>query len=70
MRRVAPGDQFIVMACDGLWDEMSSDQVHTTLESSLPAVALSLCGAAVLRMLLCSGCAHSQASNQFTRQKR
>jgi serine/threonine protein phosphatase PrpC len=30
MRRVAPGDQFIVMACDGLWDEMSSDQVvHT-----------------------------------------
>merc|ERR1711998_516413 len=27
MRRVAPGDQFIVMACDGLWDEMSSDQV-------------------------------------------
>jgi len=30
MRRVAPGDQFVVLACDGLWDEMSSDQVvHT-----------------------------------------
>lgn len=30
MRRVAPGDQFVVIGCDGLWDEMSSDQVvHT-----------------------------------------
>jgi serine/threonine protein phosphatase PrpC len=30
MRRVAPGDQFVIVACDGLWDELSSDQVvHT-----------------------------------------
>lgn len=30
MRRVARGDQFVIVACDGLWDEMSSCQaVHT-----------------------------------------
>lgn len=30
IRRVARGDQFVIVACDGLWDEMSSDQaVHT-----------------------------------------
>merc|ERR1711959_243305 len=30
MRRMAKGDQFVIVACDGLWDEMSSDQaVHT-----------------------------------------
>jgi len=30
VRRVAKGDQFVIVACDGLWDEMSSDQaVHT-----------------------------------------
>jgi len=30
IRRVAKGDQFVIVACDGLWDEMSSDQaVHT-----------------------------------------
>lgn len=30
MRRVARGDQFVIIACDGLWDEMSSCQaVHT-----------------------------------------
>ena len=28
MRRVAKGDQFVIVACDGLWDEMSSCQVH------------------------------------------
>merc|ERR1711865_31938 len=33
MRRVAAGDQFIVMGCDGLWDEMSSDQVVHTVRS-------------------------------------
>ena len=27
MRRVARGDQFVIVACDGLWDEMSSCQV-------------------------------------------
>ena len=26
MRRVAKGDQFVIIACDGLWDEMSSCQ--------------------------------------------
>jgi len=31
MRRLTRGDQFVIVACDGLWDEMSSDQaVHTT----------------------------------------
>lgn len=30
MRRVAAGDQFVIVACDGLWDEVTSDQaVHT-----------------------------------------
>merc|ERR1712159_207269 len=30
MRRVARGDQFVIIACDRLWDEMSSCQaVHT-----------------------------------------
>lgn len=30
MRRVARGDQFVIIACDGLWDEMSSCQaIHT-----------------------------------------
>jgi len=30
MRRVARGDQFVIVACDGLWDEMSSCQaIHT-----------------------------------------
>merc|ERR1711934_542832 len=33
MRRVARGDQFVIIACDGLWDEMSSCQaVHTVRE--------------------------------------
>ena len=26
-RKVAKGDYFLVLGCDGLWDEMSSDQV-------------------------------------------
>ena len=33
MRRIAKGDQFVIVACDGLWDEMSSCQaVHTVRE--------------------------------------
>jgi hypothetical protein len=31
MRRIAKGDQFVIVACDGLWDEMSSCQVLAML---------------------------------------
>ena len=31
-RQIVQGDQFMIMACDGLWDEMSSDQAVTIVE--------------------------------------
>ena len=33
--QVEPGDEFLVMACDGLWDVMSSQEVVTCLKDEL-----------------------------------
>jgi len=34
-RQIVQGDQFMIMACDGLWDEMSSDQAVNIVEKLL-----------------------------------
>eukprot|EP00658_Telonema_sp_P-2_P064186 TRINITY_DN5307_c0_g2_i7.p1 TRINITY_DN5307_c0_g2~~TRINITY_DN5307_c0_g2_i7.p1 ORF type:complete len:246 (-),score=51.38 TRINITY_DN5307_c0_g2_i7:200-937(-) len=60
MRRVAPGDQFVVLACDGLWDEMSSDQVVHTVRwlidthgpgENIAALLLNFCLVKIVRRL-------------------
>jgi len=34
-RQIVQGDQFLIVACDGLWDEMSSDQAVAIVEKLL-----------------------------------
>lgn len=34
-RKITQGDQFLIMACDGLWDEVSSDQAVAIVEKIL-----------------------------------
>ena len=37
---LAPGDEFIILACDGIWDVMTNQEVHN-LPSSVMLAALS-----------------------------
>ena len=41
VREVEPGDEFVIIACDGLWDVMSSEQVCMHTCACRPCTAVS-----------------------------